>query len=218
MKNLVREKWTKHHDLNQSFWRHKLPSKARDFNHDFELPDYFIPMIGGKKEVWIADLGAGVISTTGNTFRDVKVHLFPSDVYADEYKELYKMKGIKQLIPMDQQDMENLTYKDEMFDIVHCANALDHTVDPRRALDEMYRVCKVGGWIYLRHIPKEGLNHKYMLQHQWNIEIVGEDCKIWNYQGEFMVSDCIKGFRHVLKQELANERTTIVSTYKKEWK
>ena len=212
--NTIKDKWSKHHDLNQSFWRHKLPTKAKAFNHDFELPDYFAPMIGDKKEVWIADLGAGIISTTGNTFKDVKVHLVPSDVYADEYREFYKMKGIKQLIPMEQQDMENLTYEDETFDIVHSANALDHTVDPYGALLEMYRVCKPGGWIYLRHIPHEGLNHRYMFQHQWNIELVEDDCKIWNYQDTYWFSNLFQGFnsfKHELKQELPDEQITIVS-------
>jgi len=213
--NTIRDKWAKHHDLNQSFWRHKLPAKARSFNHDFELPDYFAPMIGDKKEVWIADLGAGVISTTGNTFKDVKVHLVPSDVYADEYKEFYQMKGIKQHIPMEQQDMECLTYKDEMFDIVHCANALDHTVDPFDALREMYRVCKKGGWIYLRHIPKEGINNRYSLQHQWNIELIDNDCLIWNYDHKFTLSYCVKGFKSVEKIEEPDTIVTIVSTLQK---
>ena len=211
----IKEKWAKGHDLNLNFWRIKLPRVAEVYNHAFELPDYFGSMIGDKKEVWIADLGAGVMSTTGSTWKDVIVHLYPSDYYWDEYKEFYPMKKVKQFIPMEKQDMENLTYKDEMFDIVHCANALDHCVDPRKALSEMFRVCKKGGWIYLRHIPREGLHNKYSLQHQWNIEIQGDDCVIWNYQDRFLLSDCIKGFTTVEKQELSNEQVTIVSTYQK---
>ena len=116
---------------------------------------------------------------------------------------------------MEKQDMENLTYEDEMFDIVHCANALDHCVDPHKALKEMFRVCKVGGWIYLRHTPNEGKRHRYTMQHQWNIEVVGEDCRIWNYQGEFMLSECVSGFKNVKKVELSGEPITIVSKLNK---
>jgi SAM-dependent methyltransferase len=213
--NIIKEKWGKRHDLNLAFWKGKLPFKARSFNHAFELPDYFSPMIGDKKEVWIADVGAGVISTTGNTWKTAKVHLYPSDFFWDEYKEFYKLWKIEQFIPMEKQDMENLTYKDEMFDIVHCANALDHCVDPYKALKEMYRVCKVGGWIYLRHIPDEGLKLRYSMQHQWNITKEGEDCLIWNYQDKFLLSDCVKGFKTIEKQELPGEPITIVSTLQK---
>ncbi len=213
--NIVKEKWGKAHELNLAFWNRKLLFAEKSFNHEFELPEYFRPMIGDKKEVWIADLGAGVISTTGNTWKTAKVHLYPSDYYWDEYKEIYKERGIKQFIPMERQDMETLTYKDEMFDIVHCANALDHCINPFKALKEMYRVCKKGGWIYLRHIPKEGKNHNYSLQHQWNIEKKDEDCIIWNYRGGFLLSDCIKGFKSVEKQELSGEVITIVSVLQK---
>ncbi len=213
--NIIKEKWGKAHELNLAFWRVKLPHIAETFNHALELPNYFDSMIGDKKEIWIADLGAGVMSTTGSTWKDVKVHLYPSDYFWDEYKEFYPMKGIKQFIPMEKQDMENLTYNDEMFDIVHCANALDHCIDPFKALREMYRVCKIGGWIYLRHIPNEGKTQRYSLQHQWNITKQGEDCLIWNYQDKFLLSDCIKGFKNVEKQELPGEVITIVSTLNK---
>ena len=210
--DIIKKRWENKHDLNLNFWRVRLPYKAKSFNHAFELPDYFSPMIGDKKEVWVADLGAGVISTTGNTWKTTKVHLYPSDYFFDEYKEFYKVKDIKQFIPMEKQDMENLTYENEMFDIVHCCNALDHCIDPFKALKEMFRVCKKGGWIYLRHIPNEGLNNRYSLQHQWNITKVNNDCLIWNYQDKFLLSECVKGFNNIEKSELPNEPITIVST------
>lgn len=213
--NLIKEKWEKGRELNLNWWRAKLPTKANSFNFEFPLSDYFRPMIGDKKEVWIADLGAGVISTTGSTWKGVKVHLYPSDIWADEYAEFYKFWGIKPFLPVEKQDMENLTYKDESFDIVHCANSLDHCVNPFRVLEEMYRVCKSSGWIYLRHLAHEGKNHRYMLQHQWNIEKKEDDCLIWNYQDKFLLSDCIKGFKTIEKVELPNEPITIVSTLHK---
>ena len=111
--------------------------------------------------------------------------------------------------------MEKLTYKDEMFDIVHCANALDHCVDPFKALKEMYRVCKPGGWIYLRHAINSGKKERYSMQHQWNIQKKSDDCLFWNYQYEFLLSDVIKGFNSVEKVELEGEPTTIVSTLQK---
>jgi SAM-dependent methyltransferase len=213
--NTIKEKWEKGKKINLNWWRAKLPTKAKTFNHEFSLPEYFREMIGKKKEVWIADLGAGVVSTTGNTWEGVEVHLYPSDIWADEYVKFYELYGIKPYTPVEKQDMEDLTYEDKYFDIVHCANALDHCVDPKRALEEMYRVCKPGGWIYLRHLAHEGKNHRYMMQHQWNIEKMGDDCEIWNYQDDFLLSSVIKGFQTVEKQELSDEPITIVSILQK---
>ena len=129
-------------------------TKAQEFNRSFSLHEYFRPMIGNKKEIFVADLGAGMFSTTGSAWDTAKVNLYPSDELADKYMDVLKQQRIKPLIPVEKQDMEQLTYPNEMFDIVHCANALDHCRSPFRAIGEMYRVCKKGGYIYLWHFKK----------------------------------------------------------------
>jgi hypothetical protein len=58
-----------------------------------------------------------------------------------------------------------------MFDIVHCVNALDHTNNPQKAIEEMKRICKPGGWIYLRHAPNQ--KDKYGGIHKWNATVDG---------------------------------------------
>jgi len=156
------------------FYKLKQPYKLEAFNHVFQLPDYFAPLIGDKKDVVIADLGAGAVSTTGSTWPDTNVTIVASDLLDYGYPGL--------LIPIEYQDMENLTYEDESFDIVHCVNALDHTVNPQKAIEEMKRVCKPGGFIYLRHSPNEAEDRKYAGYHQWNIS---EDGTMWNKEESF---------------------------------
>lgn len=143
----------------------------RDYNKLFPLPYYFHDIFYGKGSFKIADLGAGPVCTLGGKKAGNKIMIYASDINAQEYNEL--TKGHELLIPIEYQDMENLTYPDEMFDIVHCVNALDHTKDVRKALNEMKRVCKKGGWIYLRHSP----NQKNFLkgEHQWNVSLKGFD-------------------------------------------
>jgi len=213
--NIVKEKWGKDKERNLRFWRGKAQKVKESFNSIFPLWDYFEPMIGDKKEVTIADIGSGLISTTGSTWPSAKVHLHPCDIYADEYAEI--CKDWKPVFTIEKQDMEKLTYKDEMFDIVHCANALDHCIDPFKALKEMYRVCKKGGWIYLRHHHNSGKKERYSMQHQWNIKrmMKEKDCLFWNYQGEFLLSECIKGFKTTMRTELPGEPITVVSTLQK---
>lgn len=45
------------------------------------------------------------------------------------------------------EDMEDLTYPDNFFDLVVCINALDHTKDAYKALRELKRVAK--HWVYI---------------------------------------------------------------------
>ncbi len=45
------------------------------------------------------------------------------------------------------QDMENLTYPNNSFDLVICVNALDHTKHPVMAVNEMIRVSKK--WVHI---------------------------------------------------------------------
>lgn len=57
------------------------------------------------------------------------------------------------IYPIDSQfgdNMEKLDYPKESFDIVHCRNALDHTKDARAAVEEMIRVCKPGGKVFIK--------------------------------------------------------------------
>jgi len=191
--------------------------KEREFNHPFPLHDYFAPMIGDKKEVKIADLGAGMFSTTGNLKEGIMVKVYPSDVLADEYNQILKEFSIVPIIPIEKQEMESLTYPDEFFDIVHSVNALDHCLNPHKALKEMYRVCKSGGWIYLRHHFNTAKLQKKRGMHKWNITMtINRDCIFWGDLGCFLLSDCIPGFVNVPKKELAYERNDmIVSKLKK---
>lgn len=151
-----------------------------ELDKPFKLRSYFLPLIGDKKEVNIADIGAGAINLLGNTLLDVKINLFPSDIMADEFNILLKEINITPVIPVLKQDMENLTYEDNFFDIVHCSNALDHCVNPLKVIDEMIRVCKPGGYVYLRHARNEGRREKYLNLHHWNLhEYPNGDCILW---------------------------------------
>jgi len=174
-------------------------------------------MIGTLKEVTIADIGAGMFSTTGSVWPDTKVNLYPSDKLADEFNRVLKEFKFKPIIPVEKQDMENLTYPDEMFDIVHCVNALDHTENPRKALFEMYRICKKGGWIYLRHHFNTARLQKNMGMHRWNIHMtIDKNCVFWSNSGGFLLSDCFDWWQTEAKKELGYERyNMIVSKYHK---
>src|SRR5690606_25242155 len=43
-------------------------------------------------------------------------------------------------------DITNIKYKDNSFDIIMCNHVLEHVDDDSKAVREMYRVLKPGGW------------------------------------------------------------------------
>lgn len=187
------------------YYRKKLWWKNRAFNHDFTLPEYFREMVGGKKVIEVADIGAGSICTVGNKWGGVEVFIHPSDLLAEEYAQLWIDAGKKLLIPLERQDMEALSYPDNSFDIVHCVNALDHCERPDKAIREMLRICKPGGWVYLRHVQNEGEHQEYAGFHQWNIDKQGDDCIFWNPQTRFYLSE-FGNFVTEIKTEISNTR------------
>jgi ubiquinone/menaquinone biosynthesis C-methylase UbiE len=122
--------------------------KIKQYNSGpIPLVDYLIPFVGDKKEVRIADVGSGPFSRTGQLLDGVVVHVHPMD--QSDFMYFWDRYGVKPLFPIEVQDMEQLTYPDNHFDIVHCVNALDHTGDAKAAVKELIRICKPGGWVYV---------------------------------------------------------------------
>lgn len=170
-----REEWERGKQQELEFWRQWLRS-GKHTGYTDVLRGYLRPLFVGKTEVVIADLGCGAVSLIGSRWPDTKVTVVASDLLADEYK---RIGGFD----IEKQDMERLTYEDNSFDIVHCSNALDHCFDPRAAIKEMIRVCKPGGWIYLRHFRNVGQLERYEGLHRWNIEpLPNRDCVFWTPQ------------------------------------
>lgn len=160
----------------------KLKAQAEFFNRPLPLEDYFIPLIGDKKEVKILDIGSGPFPKTGQLLEGVKVEIR----HCDKFDHLDFWKKVEQtpLYAIEVQDMEKMTYPDASFDIVHCVNALDHTKDALAALKEMLRVVKPGGWIYIQCTPDQ-----HTLQGHWHYWDAKEDGTFTNQTGSFNLKD-----------------------------
>lgn len=137
--------------------------KIAQFNKQRPLEGYLLPYLPAG-DVSILDVGAGPVVTIGDTVEGRTVQITACDNLAKEYADIYP--GMNH--PVEYQDMEELTYKSDSFDIVHCRNALDHTPDAFNAVQEMKRVCKPGGWVYLLHA--EGQKRLYGGHHYHNAE------------------------------------------------
>ena len=153
--------------------RTNLRVVIEEYNRWFPMQYYFRSMMPKEKRVRIADLGAGIVSTIGRLNGRHQIRVKASDILQPEYAKILYKKRITLLTPMEYQDMQALTYTDNSFDIVHCVNALDHLKNVAKAISEMKRICKVGGWVYLRHHPDQRTN--YGGHHMWDAKM---DCFI----------------------------------------
>ena len=189
-----------------------LAHKSKAFNRVFPLHNYFKPLIGDKKEVKIADFGSGMFSTTGSTWPGVNVKVYPSDCLADRYMKVLKEFNVKPLFPIEQKNMEDTDYPNDFFDIVHSVNALDHVENPDKAILEMYRVCKPGGWIYLRDYFNTADKQKFRGMHHWNITItINYDCIFMGRKRYFVLSKLVPGFVNASKKEAEEKCHQVVS-------
>ena len=151
------------------------------FNQPLPLSDIFIPLIGEKKEVSIVDIGSGPYSVIGSYLPGVKVNVTHCDI--QDFTDYWKKRGMTSVISVERQNMEKLTYPDDSFDIVHSMNGLDHTRDAKSSVEEMIRVCKPGGWIYVKCWLNQ-LDTGYL--HRWNAK---EDGVFDNHKERFSLKD-----------------------------
>jgi 2-polyprenyl-3-methyl-5-hydroxy-6-metoxy-1,4-benzoquinol methylase len=187
----------------------RLHAKEINHNHVRPIADYLVPMCEGKAEVCIADLGSGPICCVGTLCDGKTITVIASDFSAKEYADMCEAQGIVRIVPVEYQHMESLTYPDASVDIVHCVNTLDHTQNPRRCLSEMHRICKPGGWVYLKHIENEGLKQNYRGLHGWNVAMVNGEVIVWNPTDSFALSTYFPGY------QVTNAEHVITVTWKK---
>lgn len=174
------------------FWsdviRHKGGTWAEEFRSSLDPTRSIDPELGhiiarlGKSEVSILDVGSGPLTSLGQLWPDVRVFLTAADPLADTYSRILDDYGISPPIQTVFATAEDLSsfFEPCSFDIVHCCNALDHSFDPVRGINEMLRVAKVGGVVFLRHCRNEADQQEYWGLHQWNFDIVDGRFVIWN--------------------------------------
>lgn len=158
-----------------------IKNSIEQFNKPLPLVDHLVQLIGNKKQVKIADIGSGPFSTIGQYLDGVKVEIYHSD--KQDFTDFWKKYNTTPLFKVEYQNIEKLTYPDDFFDIVHCTNALDHTINAPAAVKEMVRVCKTGGWIYIDcSLDQLSTGHK----HYWDAK---EDGVFINKTDRFDLKD-----------------------------
>lgn len=130
----------------------------------------------------VLDVGSGPMTNLGVTIDNSAIDLTACDPLAPLYIELAEKYHITFPIKTEQAFAEDLSsfYQFGTFDLVHCRNALDHSFDPIRGIDQMLMVTKSSGRVRLVHWENEAVNGSYDGFHQWNFEVENGDFIVWN--------------------------------------
>ena len=85
------------------------------------------------------------------------LHVAPEQCLADIFIKEYEYVSIdldkeKAMLAMD---LSVLAFKDKSFDAIVCNHVLEHILDDKKAINELYRVLKPGGWASIQ-VPISG--------------------------------------------------------------
>lgn len=128
----------------------------------------------GDRPFRVLDVGAGPITLLGHRAPPgVALEVVPTDPLAEAYAAVFDREGVARPNPTRFAPAEFLSafFEPNGFDLVHCANALDHAIDPMAGILEMLRVVRPGGQIVLAHGTDEAENEGYTGFHQHNFRV-----------------------------------------------
>ena len=136
----------------------------------------------------------------------LQISYFPCDIKPGHPK-YYKVTD-----KIIQADITKLQFSDNFFDVVLCSHVLEHVIDDRKAMSEMYRVMKKGAWAIIQ-VP---LDHSR--------EFTYEDFSITSFEGReqaFGLGDHVRIYGKDLTKRLASAGFKVtevdyVSTFSRE--
>lgn len=157
----------------------------------------------------ILDVGAGPMTILGPCFQGRHLNLVACDPLATFYALSASRHGVRRPVPTQTGFAEDLSafFPRETFDLVHCRNALDHSIDPVRGIEEMLIVARTRGRIVLVHSINEAETENYQGLHQWNFTAEDGQFIIWNKQEKINAS---KRFAPFADMELDISRQGVV--------
>jgi len=132
----------------------------------------------------ILDVGAGPVTSLSRPSGH-RVEIVAVDPLTDAYNALldtHMRLPFTRTLKGDGETLSSLGLG--QFDIVYSRNALDHSYDPVRAIDEMTEVCREGGVVFIEGHINEALTGGYEGLHQWNFMPCDGDLIIWNKANE----------------------------------
>lgn len=171
--------WEKEIGSETSFWDKWCATKGLEWKDRFKmktnpntkLQDFLLPYINKNYEkTTILDVGAGPLTEINKKYDFSKIEITPVDPLAREYQKILEKHKIKPIIETELGYGERLTeqFKENTFDITYSRNAIDHSHNPLKFIEEMIKVTKREHFIFIRVFENEGTHQKWSGFHKWN--------------------------------------------------
>jgi SAM-dependent methyltransferase len=137
-------------------------------------------------DVSILDVGAGPLTALGKTHPGKNVRITATDPLADHYNRILREAGIDPPVQTVACRGEELRerFAAGTFDIAFSQNALDHSIDPAKVIEDMVELVGEGRYVVLRHLRREGRGQNYWGLHQWNFDLEDGDFVLWRARRE----------------------------------
>ncbi|WP_036283027.1 bifunctional 2-polyprenyl-6-hydroxyphenol methylase/3-demethylubiquinol 3-O-methyltransferase UbiG [Methylocystis sp. ATCC 49242] len=195
--------WAEGIEYECQFWAQWFQTAGREWPEEFiqrmkpdtpmdERMEMVIGRLAAGDGIRILDVGAGPSTSLGTQSKQGRIYLKAVDPLASLYDEIISASGYSPPVRTGFAPAEALYLAldgSERFDIVHCRNALDHSINPLVGILNMLSVTKPGGLVYLRHIPNEAERENYCGFHQFNLEVDSDDFLIWNKRWRWNVGE-----------------------------
>jgi len=166
------------------------------FNPDREFPHYLVEKFPNPETTRILDVGSGPVTGFGFMYKGSRLNISACDPLAYFYNIMMEKHHIHPPIPTEVGFSEELSsfFAPGSFDLICCSNALDHSFEPIRGIEEMLIVARLGGIVFLTHHineassqPDDELNYQGL--HQWNFDAEDGEFIIWNRNTRINVSE-----------------------------
>ncbi|MBW8358212.1 MAG: class I SAM-dependent methyltransferase [Weeksellaceae bacterium] len=93
------------------------------------------------------------------------LHIAPEQEFLRKFRKMknldYTSADLFSPIVDVKADILDLPFEDESYDVIFCNHVLEHIVDDRKAMSELYRVMKKGGWGIFQVPMKNSLEKTY---------------------------------------------------------
>lgn len=143
--------------------------------------------------VRILEVGSGPLSAIGTVHPSKSLEIVATDLLADTYARLLAHLRIEPAIRTVRADAERLTeqFADSSFDYVTANNCIDHCARADRAIEQMLRVTRAGGWVSLRHAENEASRTRYFGLHEWNFALERGEPILWNRRERIPIRELV---------------------------
>lgn len=178
----TKEAWKEETASEILFWEKWCKTEGYRWKEDFKtrndpqskLQDVFLNYIDRTQaKNKILDVGAGPLTKINKKCGLAEIEIYPTDPLADEYNKILKKYNIQPIITTQLCCGEKLTdkFRENTFDITYSCNAIDHSYDPLKCIEEMIKVTKNKHFIILQQCEKVGTNQSWSGLHKWDFFI-----------------------------------------------